>query len=253
MAYINWYSIEELYAGTTLKDTERKEDNSMALHTSEYPEAIIENRMHLMEELNFSLDHCVFANQTHSTNIHKVTAKDIGAGATDVSTAIPDCDALYTREKNILLGVFSADCVPILIYDKAQHIIAAVHAGWKGTVNGVVKKMVDTLIYEEDSNPSELYAYIGPGIDFLSYEVDKEIIEQVKQMSFDTKVFILPKENDKALLDLKGLNHQILLNAGIPDTQIFNHHGDTYEDSEDFFSYRKNKDSGRMMSFILQK
>ncbi|MDF9823655.1 YfiH family protein [Breznakia sp. PF5-3] len=253
MPYINWSSIEELYAGTTIKDIEKSQNNNMALHTTEDSEAVIQNRKDLMEELNFELERCVFANQTHSTNIHKVTREDIGAGAFSTKDEIKNCDALYTKEKNILLGVFTADCVPILIYDKGQNIVAAIHAGWKGTINELTKKMLDTLIYDEDSQPEELYAYIGPSIEFLNFEVSLEIAEKVKAMSFDTEVFVIPKENGKALIDLKGLNHHMLLSAGIPDTHIFIHHGDTYEDEEDFFSHRKRNEQGRMMTFILQK
>lgn len=253
MAYMNWYSIEELYAGTTLKDTEKPLDNSMALHTTDQVDAVIANRKELMKELNFELENCVFANQTHSSNIHKVTKKDIGAGAFSIKDAIDNCDALYTREKNILLGVFTADCVPVLIYDKEQNIIAAIHAGWKGTTKQITKKMIDILLYEEDSNASELYAYIGPAIEFLNFEVGQEVVDEIKALPFETECFIIPKENGKFLVDLKGINYQMLINAGIPDTHIFQHHGDTYEDEENYFSYRKRKEDGRNLTFILQK
>ena len=253
MAYINWYSIEELYAGTTLKDINCPLHNSMALHTTKDEEAIILNRKALMKELNFELENCVFANQTHSSNIYKVQKQDIGAGAFHASSAIKNCDALYTREKNILLGVFSADCVPILLYDKEQQMIAAIHAGWIGTTSRIVSKMIDTFLYEEDSNPSELYAYIGPAIEFLNYEVGDDVVDAIETLPLDSKRFIIPKDNGKFLVDLKGINYQLLLDAKIPDTHIFMHHGDTYEDEENYFSYRKRKEDGRNMTFILQK
>lgn len=256
MSYIDWYSVEEIYAGTSLRDKQALEENNLALHTCDNDDAlkaVIENRKALMKELNHNPDLCVFAYQTHSANIHKVTKEDIGAGAYSTKDAIADCDALYTREKNVLLGVFTADCVPILIYDKAQGIIAAIHSGWKGTINEITKKMLNTLIYDEDSDPNELYAYIGPSIDFFSFEVGEDVIEHVKNMSFDTQAFIIPKENGKYLLDNKRLNMQMLLDAGIPDTHIFMHNADTFENEEDFFSYRKNKDTGRNLTFILRK
>ena len=253
MAYINWFSIEELYAGTTLKDQNHLLDNSMALHTTEQVDAIIANRNNLMNELNFELNNCVFANQTHSSSIHKVTKQDIGAGAFNIENAIDNCDALYTKEKNILLGVFSADCVPILIYDREQHIIAAIHAGWKGTTQQITKKMLDILLYDENCDVNELYVYIGPAIEFLNFEVDQDVVDEIKKLPFNSECFIIPKDNGKFLVDLKGINYQILLNAKIPDTHIFVHHGDTYEDEENFFSYRKRKENGRNMTFILQK
>ena len=253
MSYIDWYGVEEIYAGTSLRDQTKKEENSMALHTGNDGTAIIENREALMKELNHDLKHCVFANQTHSCHIHKVTKEDLGKGAYSIDNAIADCDALYTREKNILIGVFTADCVPILIYDRGQGIIAAIHAGWKGTVQEITKKMLHTLIYEEDSDPKELYAYLGPAIDLFSFEVGEDVIAQVKQMSFPTESFFIAKGNGKYLLDNKRLNMQMMLDAGIPDTHIFMHHADTFENEEDFFSYRKNKDRGRNLTFILRK
>lgn len=253
MAYINWFSIEDIYAGTTIKDTNKKQNNNLALHTTDDSEAVIENRKALAEELGIKLEQCVFANQTHSDHIHKVVKDDIGAGAFSVKDAIQDCDAFYTNEKNVLLGVFTADCVPILIYDKEQHIIASIHAGWQGTAKGICKKMIDTLIYEEDSNPEELYAYIGPSIEFVNYEVSKDVVDELKQLSINTEPYILEKDNGKYLVDLKGVNQQIMLDAGIADTNIFMHHGDTFEDDENFFSYRRDKDSGRLLTFILQK
>lgn len=253
MSYIDWFSVEEIYAGTTLKDFEKPEAYSMALHTSEHPAMIIENRKAFMQEINHHLDNCVFANQTHSATIHKVTKEDIGAGAYSTKDAIQDCDALYTRERNVLLGVFTADCVPILLYDKAQGIICAIHSGWKGTVQEITKKTLDLLHLEEDCEAHEMYAYIGPSIEFLSYEVGEDVVKEIQTMSFPTEKFIIPKENGKYLIDNKGLNMQMLLDFGIPDTHIFMHDGDSYENNEDFFSYRKHKDSGRNMSFILRK
>ncbi|MFV0381382.1 MAG: peptidoglycan editing factor PgeF [Breznakia sp.] len=253
MHYYRWLEDDYIFSGTSLKDPLRPEDNNMALHTSDHSDAIIENRKHLLKELHFPLEQCVFANQTHSCNIHKIEKKDIGAGAFSNKDAIKDCDALYTDLSNVLLGVFSADCIPILLYDREQHIIAAIHAGCKGTVQELTKKMLHILIHEENTNPNELYAYIGPAIEFYSYEVDKDIIDLVKTMSFDTKRFWMKKNDHKFLLDLKMLNYQMLLDANVPDTNIQVHHWDSFEQEDYLFSYRKNKDTGRNMSFILQK
>lgn len=253
MSYIDWYSVEELYAGTTLKDIDKKESNNLALHTCTNEADIIQNRKDFMKELNHNLDFCVFANQTHSDHIHKVTKEDIGAGCYSTKDAIEDCDALYTREKNVLLGIFTADCAPILLYDKAQGIIAAIHSGWQGSVKQITKKMLHTLLYEEDSEPEDLYAYIGPAIEVFSYEIGEDVVEQLKQTGMNIDTFVIPKGNGKYLFDNKRMNMQMLLDAGIPDTNIFMHDADTFENNLDFFSYRRNKDKGRNMTFILRK
>lgn len=253
MSYIDWYSVEELYAGTTLKDTQRPENNNMALHTCENKQAVIENRKALMQELNHHLDKCVFANQTHSANIHKVTKNDIGSGCYSTKDALMDCDGLYTKEKNVLLGIFTADCAPILLYDRAQGIIAAVHSGWQGSAKTILKKMLDILLYEEDSEPQDIYAYIGPSIEVFSYEIGEDVVEELKASKMELERFLIPLENGKYLFDNKRMNMQMLLDANIPDTNIFVHDQDTFTNEEDFFSYRKNKDKGRNMTFILRK
>lgn len=253
MGYIDWFSVEEIYAGTTLRDNNRKQQGSFALHTGENEEAIIENRKALMEELNHSLNKCVFANQVHGDRIYKVSKEDIGAGAYSTKDAIENCDALYTREKELLIGVFTADCVPILLYDKAQKLIVAIHSGWKGSAKQITAKTLNLLHLEEDCEMEDMFAYIGPAIDFLSYEVGEDVIQELKNSGLSLDKYIIPKGDGKYLLDNKGLNMQMLLDAGIPDTHIFVHDGDTFENEEDFFSYRKNKDTGRNMTFILQK
>lgn len=251
--HINYSQVSEVYAGTTLKDSSKPQDNNLALHTTNATDEVIQNRKDFMKEIDFELEKCTFANQTHSTNIHKVTKEDIGAGAYSAKDAIPDCDALYTDLHNVLIGVFTADCVPILIHDQDQHIIAAIHAGWKGTVAGITKKMLHTLLYEENCEANALRVIIGPSIDFTNFEVGQDVIDEVLKLDFDTSTYYMPKGNDKYYLDVRGLNYQMLRDAGIPDTNIIIQHEDTFEDNENFFSYRRNKDTGRNLTFILQK
>ncbi len=253
MPYIDWFAIEELYAGTQLRDKNKVEAYSLALHTSEHTDDIIKNRKEFMSELNHKLEQCVFMNQTHSNHIHCIKKEDIGAGCFSVKDAIQDCDAIYTREKNVLLGTFTADCVPILLYDKAQGIICAVHSGWKGSASLILKKMVHTLLYDEDSELKDIFAYIGPSIDFFSYEVDTEVIDAIKDTKMNTDTFIIDKGEGKYFFDNKRMNYQILIEAGVPDMNIFLCDNDSFENEEDFFSYRKNKDTGRNMTFILRK
>lgn len=253
MPYIDWFCAENVLSGTSLRDNECFENFNMSLNNSKDIEQVIKNREKLMEEIHHDLENCAFPIQTHSTNIHKVTKDDIGKGVYEHSSGIADCDALYTKERNVLIGVFTADCVPILIHDETQGIIAAIHAGWKGTVNEITKKMLNTLIMEENCNPKDLKCYIGPALDFFSFECEDDVVSQVKNMSFDTEKFIIDKGNGKYLVDNKRLNMQMMLDAGIPDTNIVMHHGDTIESDEDYFSYRKDKTTNRHLTFIVQK
>ena len=109
---------EELVIGTTLKDLNEPEQNNMALHICDSPVDVINNRLKLVKTLHCGIDSFVCANQTHSANVHKVTIADKGKGAQSTTDAIENTDALYTYEPNILLCTFTADCVPVIFYNK---------------------------------------------------------------------------------------------------------------------------------------
>ena len=128
---------EKFIAGMTMKDEAELENNNMALHACENPNNIIENRKKLATSLHCELDNFVCANQTHSSNFHRVTLADKGRGANRVDTAIADTDALYTYEPNLLLCSFTADCVPVIFYNEVNGLIGVIHSGWQGTVKEI--------------------------------------------------------------------------------------------------------------------
>lgn len=253
MNYIQWIHRDEVMAGTTLRDPSREEDNNMALHTGGDLQAIIRNRKALSEELNVQPEQWVFSQQTHSDHIYKVTSADAGKGFTVFEEGIADCDALYTREKNIAIGVFHADCVPVLLYDPVSELIAAIHSGWQGTVKEITKKTLQHLIEEEHVDPANLLAYIGPAISYRSFEVGRDVSEQVEAMSFDTTSYIHYLRNDKALVNNKGLNKQMLIDLGVPRNNISINRSDTFMKNDSLFSYRRDHACGRHLSFIVMK
>ena len=173
-------------AGTTLKVNEQKENFNMGLHACISKEDVIENRKTFANDFNIDPNQCVFAKQTHSDHIVKVTKEDLGKGVFDYESAIDDTDALYTREKGICLGVFHADCVPILMADPVTELVCAIHAGWQGTVKEITRKTIAYLKKYENVDPEHLKVYIGPSITQTNFEVGPEVIEKVKNMSFDT-------------------------------------------------------------------
>lgn len=250
---IIWKNHSSLIAGTTLRDQNQPEYNNMALHCGGDLSAIIENRRQLGKHIHLPLDRFVFANQTHSDHIAKISEKDAGCGAFSTQNAIMDCDALYTREINLLLGVFTADCVPILLYDPMEKLICAIHSGWMGTVKQITAKTLHTLIHEEGCNPKHLHAYIGPAIAAHSFEVGMEVVEKLRALPFDVSPFIRFKNDEKALVDNKGLNQEMLLRGGVLKENITIDKNDTFAKNESFFSYRRDHQCGRHLSFIVQK
>lgn len=252
MNLIEWKPSVDIIAGTTLRDESRAENNDMALHTKHDVHAVIENRKALSKQLGISLSQWVFAQQTHSDHICKISKEDAGRGALTYLEGIPDCDALYTRESGIAIGVFHADCVPVLLYDPITQIICAIHSGWLGTTKEITAKCIQHLIQEEGVNPSDIQAYIGPAIALHSFEVGMDVIEKIKAMSFDTSPFIIARDHAFAYVDNKGLNAQMLMNAGVLKEHIRINPNDTFMKNDALFSYRRDHDCGRHLSFILR-
>lgn len=250
---IYWKRNKELIAATTLRNPNKKENNNMALHCGGASEDILWNRSHLAIKYNLSLDQMTFANQTHSDHIVCARKDDQGRGARSLEDAIQDCDALYTREPNHMIGVFTADCVPILLYDPIEKLIGAIHSGWQGTIKQITWKMMQQLINHEGCNPENIQAYIGPSIAFHSFEVGMEVVEQVKALPFDTHDYILYKNSEKALVDNQGLNFKMLTMCGVRPEAITLDKNDTFMDNPSFFSYRRNHQCGRHLSFIIRK
>jgi YfiH family protein len=192
--------------------------------------------------------HYIVANQTHSDNIKLITKKET-KGWESVSNAIEDCDALITNLKGVVLSVLTADCVPVLLYDKQKGVVAAVHAGWKGTKAQIVSKTVQKMKESYGCDPENIIAGIAPSIGRCCYEVGEDVAGHFFDIleGFDTK-------GEKYMLDLPFINKQQLLNAGIPEENIEMSHTCTACDVERFFSYRKEQGcSGRFMSMIGMK
>lgn len=252
--YILWKNTPSLIGGTTLKINSQEERFNMALHSCVSEDAVLRNRQLLCDDMQAELNRCVFAKQTHSDHCVKVTNMDAGKGAFDYESGIEDCDALYTREKNLMIGVFHADCVPVLLYDTYQELICAIHAGWQGTIKEVTAKTIQHLIDHENVDPRNLQVFIGPAICQNNFEVGEDVIEKVQGMSFDTTPFIYYKpETKKAHVDNKGLNLQQCLNKGVDFRNIALDKNCTSANQETFFSYRKDKNCGRHMTFIMMR
>jgi YfiH family protein len=221
---------------------------SLALHTGEDEKIIIQNRKNLANQLHTDEKlHFIVANQTHSDNIQHITTKDT-KGWESIGDAIESCDALITNLPNVVLNILTADCVPILLYDKKNHAIAAIHAGWKGTKSNIAKKTVKRMQNIFGTNPSDIVAGIAPSIGRCCYEVGEDVAKHFFDMPHSyTQI------NNKYMLDLPYINKKQLLQAGLEEHNI-EMSVCTACDTKRFFSYRKEKGcSGRFMSMIALK
>lgn len=222
---------------------------NIGFHVNDDVERVVQNRAILAEKIQIPLDQWVSAEQTHRTNICRITSQQKGLGAKDYDTALRDTDGMYTSEDGVLLTMCYADCVPIYYFAPDHHYIGVVHAGWKGTVAGIASEMVHKW-EQEGIKPDEIYAVIGPSICQTCYIVDDKVIKEVHKMVEETheKPYNLISAGQYSL-DLKALNRQILQSVGVQHIDVTNLC--TSCEEELFFSYRRDGGvTGRLMSFI---
>lgn len=236
----------ELIHAVSTKSSDLPYDFSMALHTGEESNKIIANRKKVSQILNTQKElHYIVANQTHSDHI-KVIQKQESKGWESLEDAIEDCDALITNVEGVMLTILTADCVPVLLYDTKKNVVAAIHAGWKGTQAQIVSKTVKKMVDIFGSNPQEILAGIAPSIGPCCYEVGDDVAKHF----FETPE-AFTKQGDKYMLNLPYLNQKQLLDSGLREANIMMSHICTACDIERFFSYRKEQGcSGRFMSMI---
>ena len=241
-----------LIVGTTLKDKSAPEENNMALHACIDSQAILENRRELAAFIKCQLKDFVCANQTHSANVHKVTRSDIGLGALQNETAIPNVDALYTDEPGIVLCSFTADCVPVIFYNEVNGIIGVIHSGWQGTVKEITPKVFEHLAQNEQSNPADWHVQIGMALSQEKFEVDEDVYVKFKALGYADDYMYFNEMTDKYHIDNQLTVKRQCERAGIPSDQISIDSTCTFS-SEEGFSYRQDRQAGRHLSFILKR
>jgi len=163
-------------------------------------------------------------------------------------------DALLSAKPGQLLGVKTADCLPILVVDPRKRAVAAVHAGWRGTYAGVVLYAVERLTKEYHAQPESLRVAIGPAAAACCYEVGSEVIEGFKERFTRADELFAPTREGHALIDLLKANQRQLTDAGVDEDRIHTAPLCTMCRTDLFFSYRKEKQLrgkvGRLMAVI---
>ncbi len=163
----------------------------MALHVCQDPVAVMDNRRALAGQ-TLPLDHWALPWQKHTANSHRVTAAERGRGAADKDTGIMDVDAVWTTEPDTLIGVFTADCVGLLVADPQVPLVACIHSGWKGTAQAITLKTMRELISVGGLDPVRAQAWFSPSILQDSLEVGPEVIEAMeplKELGLDVDAF----------------------------------------------------------------
>lgn len=243
---------ENRVLGITLKDPLVAEENNMALHVCQNEAHIIENRQHLASQLQTDLTQFVCANQTHSANFFRVEKSTIGSGTADNATAISNTDGLYTYEPNIVLTSFSADCVPVLFYHEKTNVVGAIHSGWQGTIKEITLQLFQHLNRQENNDLRDLKVMIGPAISQEKFEVDTDVYEKFKALGYAEDFMYWNEQTSKYHIDNQLTVKKQCELAGVPEENISIDRMCTFL-SEDGFSFRQNRGTGRHLSFIMRK
>jgi polyphenol oxidase len=187
----------------------------------------------------FKLEGVGYCNQTHSNIVRLYKSSN------------EDGDALITKGEAIAVGVFTADCVPILLYDTVSNVIGAVHSGWRGTVSGVVINAIKKMSLEFNTNPKDVIAYIGPHNRGCCYEVGEEVLNEFRNCkNFQGLDYVSGRKINLKVCIEKQLLISGLIKENIKEIGLCTNCSTSYK----LHSYRKSsKDYGRMFSFIFMK
>jgi YfiH family protein len=206
-------------------------------------EAVRQNRKAIADAFGIPEQRLVLPSQVHKTNILRVTSET-------AKTELMDIDALITSERGICIAVMSADCVPVLLFDRKNCIVGAVHSGWRGTVARILEKTLERMKNEFGTRGEDIIAGIGPSVSQDQYEVGEEVVMEVQRAFGPASDLMVHLPNSKARLDLWKANTVQLLEFGVPLSAIEVSDLCTVRDNQDFFSARKG-DSGRFAAGIM--
>ncbi|WP_034541692.1 peptidoglycan editing factor PgeF [Carboxydothermus ferrireducens] len=223
---------------------------NLALHVGDEQKAVIKNRELLAAVWDLDLKNFVAAEQVHGTNIALVDHADGGRGMEQLDSAVKKTDGLITREKNLGLLTFYADCVPLYFFSPDPFILGVAHAGWRGTLTEIGAKMVYTLT-SLGAKPQNIICGIGPAIGPCCYEVGDEVAQSFLDRGYPKGVI---KKEGKYFLNLWEINSEILIKAGIQQQKIEILNLCTSCNPDLFFSYRRDGGvTGRMAAGIIKR
>tara|TARA_E500000178_G_scaffold241066_1_gene237505 strand:- start:165 stop:920 length:756 start_codon:yes stop_codon:yes gene_type:complete len=195
------------------------------------------------KKINVKLNNLKLMYQTHSNKV-------IIINKYNKNSKKFNSDSIITNLKGFALGVVTADCVPIILYDIENKSIGCIHAGWKGAFNGIIENTIKK--FKKLNSKNNIVASIGPCIGQKSYEVDKDFYKKFIIKSKKNRVYFLKKNNIKKLFNLRKYVHDKLKKLNVKVDHI---NYDTFKENSKFFSYRrstllKHKDYGRCISVI---
>jgi polyphenol oxidase len=206
---------------------------NLSLKVNDKEENVKQNRSFIASHFNTKKDKFFFPDQCHTNNVKIITE-------TTKIEDLKETDALITNIPRIIIGILSADCVPILLFDPVKKVVAEIHAGWKGTVKNIVTMTIGSMKINFKCEPQNILAGIGPSISSERYEVGTEVSGEFKKLFGENPDIIKYNSlSGKDHIDLQKANQQLLINNGLKSENIENSSLCTYNNSEWFYSARR--------------
>ena len=215
-------------------------------------EVIARNRQALCQLLDIDESHLLMPHQVHLTEIATIDDDFLNLDDHERQQRLEGIDAIMTDRAGMCIGVSTADCIPVLLYDNVHHAVCAIHAGWRGTVARIVEKAVKAMTETYGSNAADIQAQIGPGISLDSFEVGDEVYDAFVNAGFDMPA--ISQRQAKWHIDLPNCNKQQLMSMGVKPEHISVSDICTYKSHDTFFSARRlGINSGRIFTAIMVK
>lgn len=217
---------------------------------------VMECRKLLCRELGIGDESLLLPKQTHGDCIAHIDRAFMQLSEEEKVQQLNGMDAIITDLPQTCIGVSTADCIPVLLHDHHRHAIAAVHAGWRGTVAHIVEKSVTAMVATYGCNPQGMVAVIGPGISLEAFEVGNEVYNTFNESCFPmekiAKLYPTAGGGSKWHIDLWEANRLQLIASGIPEENISVAGICSYREHGRFFSARRlGIESGRIFSGIM--
>lgn len=256
MELLSYPTPPEVRAFTTTREGGVSTGHYGTMNISHYcgdlPEHVTENRRRLAEELGIAPERLIVPRQVHDDIVRPVGDDYFALPAEERAAYLEGVDAVMTDLRGVCLGVSTADCVPVLLYDTARGVVAAAHAGWRGTVKRIVEKTVRAMEATYGSAPADLHAVIGPSISPDAFEVGDEVYDAFSAAGFPMNE--IAQRRRKWHIDLWAANYLQLEALGLPAEHIAVSGICTYSNPDTYFSARRlGIESGRLYSGIVRK
>lgn len=225
---------------------------NLGLYSGGDRDEVLRNLEQLSKVIGISSENIFLPHQAHGVKIGTVGEDFMSLDTDSKAKALNGIDALITNIPFVVIGVTTADCVPVLLYDTKNKVIAAVHAGWRGTVGHIVRQCVKRMSLLYKTRTEDIKAMIGPSISPGCFEVGNEVIDIFRSSGYDlSQISFFNRDSNKYHIDLWEANRLDLANVGVPHSQIEISQLCTYTLSDKFYSARRlSVSSGRFVTGI---